>query len=305
MTTTTEASRAVPGVSSSSGVAAMDASPAAPGVSVGGGIAATDASLAAPSMSGEVADGPGIKPAPPAVVLVRPQLGANIGACARAMLNFGLDDLRLVAPRDGWPNPDAVPSASGADAVLTAARVFDTVAAAVADLHFVYATTLRNRALTRPVVTPHQAAAEIRARPEPSGFLFGPERSGLETDDLAVAHAILTIPVSPGFGSLNLAQAVLLGAYEWFRTGDATPAMVVANYAGPAAHEELERLIVAVEAELEAADYFNVPGRVAVARRTLRNLLTRPAFSDNEVRTLRGVFHTLSHGRRGRRPAPE
>lgn len=238
---------------------------------------------------------------PPAVVLVRPQLGANIGACARAMLNFGLGDLRLVGPRDGWPNPDAWPSASGADSVLDSARVFDTVAAAVADLHFVYATTLRNRALTRPVVTPFQAAAEIRARPEPSGLMYGPERSGLETDDLTVAHAILTIPVNPDFGSLNLAQAVLLGAYEWFRACDDTPASVVANYEGPAAHEELERLIVAVDAELDAAGYFNVAGRAVLARRTLRNLLTRPAFSDNEVRTLRGVFQTLSRCRRERR----
>ena len=221
------------------------------------------------------------------------------------MLNFGLTDLRLVTPRDGWPNPDATPSASGADRVLDEARVFETVAAAVADLNYVYATTLRSRALTRPVVTPSQAATDMRARPVRSGLMFGPERSGLETDDLAVAHAILTVPVNPDFGSLNLGQAVLLSAYEWFKASDATPGSVVANYEGPAVHEELERLIVAVDAELEAADYFNVPGRVVTAKRTLRNLLTRPAFSDDEVRTLRGIFHTLSHGRRGRRTRPD
>jgi len=237
---------------------------------------------------------------PPAIILVRPQLGANIGACARAMLNFGIGDLRLVAPRDGWPNPDAGPSASGADDVLAGARVFDSVAAAVADLHFVYATTLRNRALTRPVLTPPQAAADIRARPLASGILFGPERSGLETDDLAVAHAVLSIPVNPDFGSLNLGQAVLLASYEWFKAADQTPASVMVNYAGPAGHAELERLIVAVEAELAAAEYFKRDVAATNARRTLRNLLTRPAFSAEEVRTLRGVFRTLAQGRRGR-----
>ncbi len=237
---------------------------------------------------------------PPAIILVRPQLGANIGSCARAMLNFGIGDLRLVSPRDGWPNPDAGPSASGADDVLANARVFDSVAAAVADLRFVYATTLRNRALTRPVLTPPQAAADIRARPLASGILFGPERSGLETDDLAVAHAVLTIPVNPDFGSLNLSQAVLLASYEWFKAADSTPASVMVNYNGPAEHAELERLIVAVEAELETAEYFKRGVAATNARRTLRNLLTRPAFSAEEVRTLRGVFRTLAQGRRGR-----
>lgn len=237
---------------------------------------------------------------PPAVILVRPQLGQNIGACARAMLNFGLTDLRLVAPRDGWPNPDAGPSASGADIVLTNAKLFNTLPEAIADLHFVYATTLRDRALTRPVVTPAQAAADIRARPWPSGLMFGPERSGLETDDLAVAHAVLTIPVNPSFGSLNLAQAVLVAGYEWFKAADVTPVERVANYAGPAAHADLERLVVAVEAELDAAEYFKRGVAATNARRTLRNLLTRPAFSDEEVRTLRGVFRTLAEGRRGR-----
>jgi len=235
---------------------------------------------------------------PPAVILVRPQLGANIGACARAMLNFGLTDLRLVRPRDGWPNADAGPSASGADVVLAEARVFDDVASAVADLNFVYATTLRNRALTRPVVTPAQAAAETRDRRAPSGLMFGPERSGLETDDLALAHAILTIPVNPDFGSLNLAQAVLINAYEWFRAGDLTPATALVNYEGPAIHADLERLIVAVDADLEAVGYYGTTTRVAIAKRLLRNLLTRPAFSDNEVRTLRGIFRALAHHRR-------
>ncbi len=236
---------------------------------------------------------------PPAIILVRPQLGVNIGAAARAMLNFGLTDLRLVAPRDGWPNPDAGPAASGADTVLADATVFATVAEAIADLNLVYATTLRNRALTRPVATPSAAAVAMRALDGRSGVMFGPERSGLETDDLVLAHAILTVPVNPGFGSLNLAQAVLLTAYEWFRSGDATPDVAMANYGGPAAQVELERLIEAIDAALTAANYYAIPGRAEVARLTLRNLLTRPGFSEQEVRTLRGVVRALVQRRRG------
>lgn len=231
---------------------------------------------------------------PPAIVLVRPQLGANIGACARAMLNFGLTELRLVSPRDGWPNPDAGPAASGADAVLAKARVFDSVAAAIADLGFVYATTVRPRELTKPVVTPAAAATEIRARAGPSGFLFGAERSGLETADLVHAQAILTVPVNPHFASLNLAQAVLLCAYHWFSVGDTTPGREMVNYGALASQHDLEGLIGAVDAQLEPTGYYAVPGRAEAKRRNLRNLLTRPAFSDNEVRTLRGVITALT-----------
>ncbi|QXQ08061.1 RNA methyltransferase [Sphingosinicellaceae bacterium] len=238
---------------------------------------------------------------PPAVILARPQLGQNIGACARAMLNFGLTDLRLVAPRDGWPNPDAGPAASGADSVLAGARVFDTVQAAIADLGYVYATTVRGRELTRPVVTPAGAATEMRARPAKSGLLFGAERSGLLTEELVIAHAILTIPVNPAFGSLNIAQAVLLTAYEWFRVGDSTPASALANYAVPAPHAELEGLIEATSEALAVAGYFAPPETVAAKRLTLRNLLTRPAYSGKEVRTLRGMITALGKGRGPRR----
>ena len=230
---------------------------------------------------------------PPAIILVRPQLGQNIGACARAMLNFGLTDLRLVLPRDGWPNPDAGPPASGADEVLAHARVFDTVAAACTGLTKVFATTVRNRELTRQVATPARAAAELRAMAGQGGILFGPERTGLETEDLAVAHAILTVPVNPAFGSLNLAQAVLVTAYEWFRQGSDDDTRLV-NYPGPAPHDELEDLIADVDARLSANGYYNpVPGRAAAARLTLRNLLARPEFSAGEVRTLRGVVRGL------------
>lgn len=240
----------------------------------------------------------------PAIVLVRPQLGANIGSCARAMLNFGLTDLRLVAPRDGWPNADAGPSASGADEVLAAARVFDTVQEAIAELAYVYATTVRGRELTRPVVTPAQAAIEMRGRGARSGLLFGAERSGLLTEELIFANAILTVPVNPAFGSLNLAQAVLLAAYEWYRAGDATPAHALANYEAPAPHAELEGLIAAMDAALAEAGYFAPPETVAAKRLTLRNLLTRPAWTAKETRTWRGMVTALHRGPRIRRAPP-
>ena len=148
--------------------------------------------------------------APPVIVLVRPQLGQNIGKAARAMLNFGLTEMRLVAPRDGWPNPDAGPAASGADIVLEKARVFDTVAEAIADCGLVYASTVRRRDLVMPVVGPIEMAQEIRSTEARSAILFGPERSGLESDDVALATKIVTVPINPEFGSLNLAQAVIL-----------------------------------------------------------------------------------------------
>src|SRR5262245_22182827 len=151
----------------------------------------------------------------PVIVLVRPQLGENIGKAARAMLNFGLTEMRLVSPRDGWPNPQAGPAASGADVVLERAQVFDSLAEAVADCAHVYATTVRKRGITKPVMTPEEAAREIHATQGRSAILFGPERAGLETDDVAVARAIVTVPINPAFGSLNLAQAVILVAYEW------------------------------------------------------------------------------------------
>ena len=241
----------------------------------------------------------GRKVIPPAIILVRPQLGVNIGACARAMLNFGLTDLRLVSPRDGWPNADAGPAASGADQVLADARVFGSVADACGGLSLVFATTVRNRELIRRVVTPLQAAQDFHRMPGQGGVLFGPERTGLLTEDLAIAHAILTIPVNPDFSSLNLAQAVLVAAYEWFRQGSDTPAEMLVNHDGPAPHEELEGLIAAVDAQLATNGYYNpVSGRAAAARLTMRNLFTRPEFSGGEVRTLRGIIRGLSKKRR-------
>lgn len=234
---------------------------------------------------------------PPAIVLVRPQLGENIGKAARAMLNFGLADMRLVSPRDGWPNPDAGPAASGADVVLENARVFGSVAEAVADCAYVYATTVRKRGLTKTIVGPEMAARETRGRAGRTAVMFGPERSGLETDDVAAAQAILTVPVNPEFGSLNLAQAVILFAYEWSkaRVGE-TPGFD--NYEGPAPQAELEGLIGQIEAALDAAEYFRVETRAPTSRRTLRNMLTRPGFSAKEVRTLRGIVTALTKRRR-------
>jgi tRNA/rRNA methyltransferase len=163
----------------------------------------------------------------PTIILVRPQLGENIGMAARAMLNCGLSSLRLVAPRDGWPNPKAERAASGADIVLDRARVFDSVEAAVADLGRVVATTARNRELSQRIVTPRRAAAEMRgwaAEGDKVGILFGPERTGLTNDDMVQADTALSIPVNPQFSSLNIAQAVLLVAYEWAVAGEDAPA---------------------------------------------------------------------------------
>ncbi len=234
----------------------------------------------------------------PAIVLVRPQLGENIGKAARAMLNFGLTDLRLVTPRDGWPNPSAGPAASGADIVLERARVFDTVAEAVGDCAHVYATTVRKRGLVVPVVTPEEAAREIRALAEPSAILFGAERSGLETDEVAIAGKIVTVPVNPGFTSLNLAQAVILIAYEWSKH----EALAVPTQGDPAepraSHDQLEGLIGQLDEALVAAGYFYPPDRTPVTRHTIRTILTKAGWSTREVQALRGIFRTLVKPRR-------
>jgi tRNA/rRNA methyltransferase len=236
----------------------------------------------------------------PIIVLVRPQLGENIGKAARAMLNFGLTEMRLVEPRDGWPNPDAGPAASGADEVLAGAKVYPSVAEAVADCAHVYATTVRKRGVTKPVLAPDAAAREIAGNRGRSAILFGPERSGLETDDLALARTIVTVPVNPAFPSLNLAQAVILCAYEWSKLAPrkanrshrlAQP--TAEDLLPPAPQEELEAMIAHFEAVLEPRGYFRPPGRAATTRRTLRSMLTKPGWNHLEVRTLRGVLSAL------------
>ncbi|WP_347303810.1 RNA methyltransferase [Croceibacterium sp. TMG7-5b_MA50] len=230
--------------------------------------------------------------APPIIVLVRPQLGENIGKAARAMLNFGLTELRLVEPRDGWPNPSAGPAASGADIVLEGAKVFASTAEAVADCAHVYATTVRKRGVTKPVVGPEEAGRAIAEAQGRSAILFGPERSGLETEDVALARAILTVPINPQFASLNLAQAVILVAYGWSRTQHlAVP--TTEELLPPAPQEELEGMIAHLERLLEPRGYFAPESRAASTRRTLRTMLTKPAWNHLEVRTMRGVLSAL------------
>lgn len=235
----------------------------------------------------------------PVFVLVRPQLGENIGKAARAMLNFGLTEMRLVSPRDGWPNPGAGPAASGADIVLERARVFDSVADAVADCAHVYATTVRKRGVTKPVLTPEEAAKQMRVAAGRSAILFGPERSGLETDDVALARAIVTVPINPEFGSLNLAQAVILLAYEWSK-GEALARPTEEELDPPAPQAELDGMLGQLDAMLDATGFFHPPARAPATRRTLRTLLTKPGWTAQEVRTLRGVLSALE-GKKPRR----
>lgn len=228
----------------------------------------------------------------PVVVLVRPQLGENIGKAARAMLNFGLTEMRLVEPRDGWPNPSAGPAAAGADRVLEQARVFATVAEAVADCAHVYATTVRKRGVTKRVLTPEESAREMAANVGRSAFLFGPERSGLETGDVALARAIVTVPINPEFGSLNLAQAVILCAYEWSKNQQLIQP-TQEDLLPPARQDELEGLIAHLERLLEPRGYFLPATRADATRRTLRGVLTKPGWNHLETRTLRGVLSSL------------
>lgn len=235
----------------------------------------------------------------PAVILVEPQLGENIGACARAMCNFGLGDLRLVRPRDGWPSATAAAAASGADSVLAAARVFETTAAAIAGLRYVLASTARPRDMTKDVVEVRSAAAALRAREaagEPAGVLFGPERAGLANDDVALADAVLAIPANPAFASLNLAQAVLLVAYEYFLLGEA--AAPAGDRGDPlASREELLGFFEHLEAELDAGGFLKPPEKRPRMVRSIRNLFHRARLTEQEVRTLRGVIKGLT-GRR-------
>ncbi|MGC1270249.1 MAG: RNA methyltransferase [Croceibacterium sp.] len=234
----------------------------------------------------------------PIIVLVRPQLGENIGKAARAMLNFGLAEMRLVEPRDGWPNPAAGPAASGADRVLHDARVFATTAEAVADCSHVYATTVRKRGVTKPVVGPDEAAREIHGAQGRSAILFGPERSGLEAEDVALARAILTVPVNPEFSSLNLAQAVILCAYEWSKTRN-FPQPTMEELLPPAPQEDLEGLIEHFEQLITPRGYYRTVSKAEAARRTLRTVLTKPGWNHLEVRTMRGVLSTLGKTPRG------
>jgi len=215
------------------------------------------------------------------------------------MLNFGLTEMRLVAPRDGWPNPDAGPSASGADVVLEQAQLFESVQDAIADCSTVYASTVRRRDLVMPVVTPEVMAAGIVGTEGRTAILFGPERSGLETEDVALANAIVTVPINPEFGSLNLAQAVILLAYEWSKRSElAVPPSK--ELETPAPHGEVEGLISQLEEELEAKGYFHPPSRTQATKNTIRTIFTKTGWSSREVKAIRGIVGALVNPARNR-----
>src|SRR5688572_5221324 len=236
----------------------------------------------------------------PAIVLVEPQLGENIGAAARAMANFGLSDLRLVAPRDGWPSDKARAAASRADHVIDAAKLYGRCEDAVADLNFVYATTARIRDLPKPVVGPREAIGALRERigaGQAAGILFGRERWGLTNEEIAVADAIVTFPVNPGFASLNIAQAVLLMSYEWMSAGLAgalpTRSAVPEIDFTPAPKAQLFGLIEHLESALDPTGYFRTPDKKPTMMHNIRAVLQRAGFTVPEIHVLRGVIAAL------------
>ncbi|MGV8988798.1 MAG: RNA methyltransferase [Cypionkella sp.] len=236
---------------------------------------------------------------PPVFVLVRPQMGENIGGAARAMLNFGLERMRLVDPRDGWPNPKAVAMASGAGRVLDNAGMFADLDSALADCDFVLATTARGRELTKPIYTPERAMEVVRAMTAAGkkvAILFGPERAGLENDDIIRANAIVTVPVNPDFFSLNLAQCVLLLAYEWRRQTVEVPAVVMemagADYANAA---EIDKLAEHFEERLDTAGFFFPELKGPSMKRNLRNMWTRLGLTRAEVQTFHGMLRQIAY----------
>ena len=247
----------------------------------------------------------------PVIVLVRPQLAENIGAVARAMANGGLFHLRLVAPRDGWPQEKAWRTSSGADRILDATDLFADVREAVADLQHVFATCPRPRHIIKPILTARGAATELRlicARSLRAGILFGPERAGLDNDDMAEADALIRIPLNPAFMSLNLAQAVMVLAYEWWTTAEETlPRALMTNETEVATKAELDNFLTHLIAELDASGFLhNLPKRPGMVR-NIRHLFQRGEVTQQELRTLHGIVTELAHGRRqaGRVEQPE
>jgi tRNA/rRNA methyltransferase len=235
----------------------------------------------------------------PAVILVRPQLGENIGAACRGMLNFGLTELRLVAPRDGWPNPAADAMAAGAVELIETAKLFDTVEEAVADLSFVLAATARRRELEIPVIGTDVAGMEMRTNIEQGvGILFGPEKAGLTNADVVLADKILTYPVNPAFQSLNLAQAVNVFAFIWAQSGDDTVPDIFDDVRSDVApREELTRMFDHLEDELDKAGFFFPAAKKHLMQQNIRAPLTRAQMSEQEVRTFRGIIKALAKGR--------
>jgi tRNA/rRNA methyltransferase len=245
----------------------------------------------------------------PIVVLVAPQLGENIGMAARAMANFGLFDLRLVSPRVGWDRERAVNAAAGAATTVDAAVAYPTLEAALADVNYVYATTARPRDMTKQVMTPEQAGLDMRARASSGqkiGLLFGRERYGLSNEEVSFADMIVTAPVNPAYASLNIAQAVLLMGYEWYRHEATTLGMATDQLPaldGPglqiresriATKEEVFGLFSHFEEELEVAGFFKSDKKQAIMMRNIRNIFGRTALTEQEVRSLRGVISSLT-----------
>lgn len=242
--------------------------------------------------------------AQPVFVLVNPQMGENIGAAARAMWNFGLSSMRIVAPRDGWPNPRAVAMASGAGRVLDGAKVTADTREALEDCTHIYATTARVRGLTKDVVTPEQAMDEARAIIAGGGrvaVLFGPERAGLTNEDVALATKIISVPVNPSFGSLNLGQCVLLNSYEWRRSGpDPEPMRSGPEDERPATAVEMDKLVEKYTDALDEAHFFWPEDKAPGMRQTLRNLFSRLPLTDRDVRVMHGMLRALLRGRGAR-----
>jgi tRNA/rRNA methyltransferase len=239
----------------------------------------------------------------PVVVLVEPQLGENIGATARAMANFGLSRLRLVKPLQGWPNPKAHMMASGADAILDGAVLFDSVEAAIADCTFVAAATARSHDQAKPVVGPDEAARTLATHVsagETAAILFGRERNGLENDEVGLADVIVTLPVNPAFASLNLAQAVLILSYEWFRvTGGGALPFAMPDKSPPAPKEQLLAFFQGLERELEKIEYFRPAEKRETMIVNMRNIFTRMQPTRQDIRTLHGIVTSLAEGRKG------
>lgn len=235
---------------------------------------------------------------PPAIILVKPQLGQNIGMVARAMLNCGVTDLRIVAPRDGWPQETAYSTAAGADVVLDNATIHETTADAVKGLTYVAASTARMRGMTKPVVSPAGAAAEIIARNTGDvttcGLLFGAERTGLENEDIVLSDAILNIPLNPHFTSLNIAQAVLLVCYQWHSYSGAMPDWRLETNEGDIApRDKINYLVDRLEEELVRANFFKNPDMQPSVMQNLRNTFIRMNLTDQEARTMHGVISAL------------
>ena len=240
----------------------------------------------------------------PAIILVEPQLGENIGTAARAMFNCGLTDLRLVKPRDGWPSAKAEAAASGATEVLAKAQLFDNVEEAIADLRHVYVTTARDRYMVKRILTPRAAAKEMRgfiARERPCGIIFGPERTGVVNDVVALADRVIRVPLNPAFSSLNLAQAVLLIGYEWFQSADETPAdELVTGHSQPATKAQLQQFFEHFEEALDESGFLRTADKRPGMVRNLRNLFQRTECTEQELRTLHGVV-TAFVGVRGKK----